>query len=262
MKRPWLAIDQHFIDDERIVELGDQFGPGAISCFIALLCLTKQAGSGGSVTVGFRSLSRKAFLADANEAKAIIEGAAELGLLEVNGDDPGGGRVRIHFPKWERYQRAPFRGNRDGTVTAPSQDRDPTKTTTKTKTTTEPNTDEQLVENPVPPSLQPLVATFNRVVDAKRARPLKLAVWAKCAEKFADRDLPLEAEKFEHYWLHGAGQNRSLRDVAGAWRNWLRNAPPAGVKPFAGNRYSATERAAELFSRGGAVDVSATEIAG
>ena len=92
----------------------------------------------------------------------------------------------------------------------------------------EPSTSEQREE--VPPSLLPLTATLNRVVEGKGARPLKIAAAIRACEKFHDRDLVREAEDFEHYWLDGMGENRELRDVAGAWRNWLRRAPKASTR--------------------------------
>lgn len=82
---------------------------------------------------------------------------------------------------------------------------------------------------PIPSSLLPLLATLNRVVDAKRAKAIKPALFVRLCERFADRDLVLEAEKFEHYYLHGAGENRKRKDVLAAWRNWLDNAPRAGA---------------------------------
>lgn len=95
MKRPWLALDQHFVDDERIVDLGDAHGAGAVTAYIALLCTAKQSGTAGTVEVGYRALARKAFLeGGAEQAERIVAAAAELGLLKVE-SNAGGGRCRI-----------------------------------------------------------------------------------------------------------------------------------------------------------------------
>ena len=132
-------MDQHFIDDERIVDFGEQFGPGAISAFVALLCTAKQAGEGGTVGVGYRSLARKAFLTDAKEAQQIVAGAVRLGLLEATEGDE---RVEVSFPRWGRYQRDPFRGDRRTTSTTPQRDSLPTGTVTRTGTETNKTADE------------------------------------------------------------------------------------------------------------------------
>jgi hypothetical protein len=82
-----------------------------------------------------------------------------------------------------------------------------------------------------------------------RGLNLNVAAAVKACEEFADRDLAREVGKFRHYYLDGDGQNRRMKDVVGAWRSWLENAPPAGpakvTKAPAKNRskYSRVERA-------------------
>jgi DNA-binding transcriptional ArsR family regulator len=83
-----------------------------------------------------------------------------------------------------------------------------------------------------------------------RARPVELAVFdavdrvaeAKgCAspddervlrlcERFADRELAVDAEEFEHYWLHGKGENGRVRDVVATLGNWLKRSPSAAAR--------------------------------
>lgn len=139
MKRPWLALDQHFVDDERIVDLGDAHGAGAVTAYIALLCTAKQSGTAGTVEVGYRALARKAFLeGGAEQAERIVAAATELGLLESR--PAGESRVEVTFPRWERYQRDPFRAHRNTTSTAPQRDCGPTETETTTKTKTKQTT--------------------------------------------------------------------------------------------------------------------------
>jgi hypothetical protein len=80
----------------------------------------------------------------------------------------------------------------------------------------------------IPDYVSSLFPRLNRVGECKEAKRLNEAAVHRHCEKFADRDFELEVEKFADYWLTGAGQNRPMRDVAGAWRNWLGTAPPMG----------------------------------
>lgn len=81
-------------------------------------------------------------------------------------------------------------------------------------------------EAQVPDFVSALLPYLNRVVEGKGSRSLSPEAVHRHCEKFGGRDFEAEVEKFADYWLTGAGQNRPLRDVAGAWRNWLRTAPP------------------------------------
>jgi DNA-binding Lrp family transcriptional regulator len=103
----------------------------------------------------------------------------------------------------------------------------------------------------IPSVLSPLVATLNRVVEGKRAKPIKLAAFLRICERFADRDLALEAEKFEHYYLHGAGENRKRKDVLAAWRNWLDSAPSALASRRGGREHPADRRIRDALDQAG-----------
>lgn len=48
---------------------------------------------------------------------------------------------------------------------------------------------------------------------------------AQMLAKRLDKPHPAAVERFEHYWLHGLGQNRQLRDVVAAYRNWIDKEP-------------------------------------
>lgn len=82
----------------------------------------------------------------------------------------------------------------------------------------------------VPVEFAPLVSSLTAVVKAKGAKPLNVDVVVRACAIFADRDLGAEEGGFVHYWTDGMGENRQLRDVAGAWRNWLKRAPTASAR--------------------------------
>lgn len=71
-----------------------------------------------------------------------------------------------------------------------------------------------------------VLTALQRVADAKGAE-LDLAGAVKQCEKFADRAHSIEAERFAEYWIEGRGENRPMRKVVFAWRNWLSTAPAA-----------------------------------
>lgn len=81
--------------------------------------------------------------------------------------------------------------------------------------------------------------------EGRWARPLREVSIAKGARlsvggsrqavaDFSDRDVVHEAEQFRWWHLEGRGQNKPLMSVTAAWRNWLRGAAPATVRPMNG----------------------------
>jgi hypothetical protein len=237
-------MSSRFTRDPKIQALGDEHGPGGPLMIAVLLGEAKVQGSGGRVEVTFRDLAHDTFI-DSTDARNAVETAARLGVLEIEQQDER--HVVARFPKWRGWQEA-FRKQRTregadggsesaegGSPSASGEKRPPTE---QDRTTT------NSVPIEVPPSLTPLVETLNRVVEGKSARPLKIRAALKACSDFADRNLGVESDKFRHYWLDGAGENRRLRDVAGAWRNWLRSAPRAG------GRSGTDARVSELVERG------------
>lgn len=273
MSGRWYSMDAEFTVNEQVEALGEEFGPGGPLVIVALMGKAAlQHQTGGRIKGTFKHLADHAYI-ERSETRKVIQRAGELGILTVEEVTDRGFEVVLNA--WQRWQDAHRKRASRAETSENVQKRpetsenvrarpEPSPTeqnkTEQNKTTTEPKTTELLVEN-LPSPLQPLVATFNRVVDEKRARPLKLDAWMRYGEKFADRDLALEAEKFEHYWLHGAGQNRVLKDVAGAWRNWLRNAPPRNIRSFASpSNGPVTKRVEELLSRSTAIESTAQEV--
>jgi hypothetical protein len=73
---------------------------------------------------------------------------------------------------------------------------------------------------------------LERVTFSRKLPSVNPNTVAKACRDFGDRDLDAESDKFAHYWIDGAGESRRLKDVGGAWRNWLRrSAAPPPSKP-------------------------------
>lgn len=168
----------------------------------------------------------------------------EIGLLESEGG--GGSRStlwRLVTPDPSLLSDAPTdRTQRPIETQRPGQ---PDAASGRTKRRREEH-QERTVEQAVPSDLLPLIATLNRVVEGKGAKPLKRGAALKACRDFADRDLAREADRFAHYWLDGAGENRTLRDVAGGWRNWLRTSPRARTLRAVGNGSAASRADADI----------------
>ena len=108
-KRPWICLDHSTIDDERIVHLADAHGPAAIAFWVALLCVAKRDGIGGTVVISYGSLARKAFLESAEQAEELLTEAAEIGLVDL---EPDKQRISVTIKRWSKYQRDPFHNER------------------------------------------------------------------------------------------------------------------------------------------------------
>lgn len=138
MKR-WFAMATQFTLDEKIEALGEELGPGGPLAVCVLLGQAKIQGAGGTVEGTFRDLAHAAFV-ERSEAKAILERADALGVLEV--EEITGRGYKAQFPKWRDWQEA-FRKQstretsadvRSGAQDAATRPPTETKTTTKTKT--------------------------------------------------------------------------------------------------------------------------------
>lgn len=77
----WWPKDAAWHRRERIVALGEEFGPGGPNVLDVLSAWAQEQRAGGDVRGGFRILAREAFV-DTDEAQRIVERAAELGALD------------------------------------------------------------------------------------------------------------------------------------------------------------------------------------
>jgi hypothetical protein len=99
----WFSMSTQFLGDPKVEQLGERHGPAGPLVIVALLGRAKVAGSNGSVTCSFRTLAHEAFT-DRQKIPAILEAAAETGLIEVESLDVSGASVR--FPAFNRWQDA------------------------------------------------------------------------------------------------------------------------------------------------------------
>lgn len=84
----WWAKDGGWYDRERVVELGEEFGPAGPLVLDWLSCQAKLQNDGpfdaptGVVKSGFRAVARGCFIADVDIVRAIVELAVEIGALD------------------------------------------------------------------------------------------------------------------------------------------------------------------------------------
>lgn len=79
----WQAQDCAWWSRERVVELGEEFGPAGPAVANWIECQAKLQNSGGLVKAGYRSIARGAFLhGGAEEARRIVHFAVSIGFLK------------------------------------------------------------------------------------------------------------------------------------------------------------------------------------
>lgn len=108
----WYAHDAAWHRRELIVELGEEHGPPALSILTALKGMAQeQRDPDGEVLTGYRTLAREAFV-DVAQARAIVEAAAEIGVLDDLSQLEDGKRFTCRVSGWRADQekgRAAFR---------------------------------------------------------------------------------------------------------------------------------------------------------
>lgn len=236
----WFAMSALIRQDPDIEVIGERFGAEGPFTFIGLLCEAALQRRGGRVEGSLRDLAHDCFIDGGREkASEILTAIGETDVIEIDALDSRSFVVQItKWHRWqERFRKAKSRADTTGHERTPpdtsgSEGTDPdapvARTRTGTSTDTETKTDSDRAA--VPTQLQPYMAMLATVIDRKGAKPLNTTAAVKACKDFGDRDLTLEADKFLHYWLDGAGENRKVKDIVGAWRNWLRNAPASKVK--------------------------------
>lgn len=78
----WRAKDAGWWRRERVVELGQEFGAAGPAALDWLESEAKAQNDAGRVRAGYRAAAHGAFLKDADEARAIIAFAVEIGALD------------------------------------------------------------------------------------------------------------------------------------------------------------------------------------
>lgn len=105
----WYNEDAAYITRELVVELGEEFGPAALAVLQVLKSSAKlQDHEGGRLFTGFTTVSRSAFVNDAQVVRSIMERAAELGIVDELTPHQDGRRFACRISGWKADQE---RGN-------------------------------------------------------------------------------------------------------------------------------------------------------
>lgn len=101
--RRWYAMDVQFLTDPKIEALGEQYGAVGPLTMVALFSAAKVQGNNGHVRNSYRIVATSVF-STPKKVKRVIEGAGELGLIEVSNLGERGFDVAL--PSWHRWQEA------------------------------------------------------------------------------------------------------------------------------------------------------------
>jgi len=84
--RPWFRLDQRFLDQDTIADLGDRFGPAGPLTIVALIAEAASAAATKAdpdVVCGrWSALARRVHI-DVPTTKAVVQGTCDVGLVEV-----------------------------------------------------------------------------------------------------------------------------------------------------------------------------------
>lgn len=122
---PWYAKDCHYLDDPKIIRLGDRFGAAGPLILDALAASSAAAGPYSGARIEYETLGRRCY-ADAETAAGVVAYAIELGLLvplRYHGEAEAHircgrwvrhGSLRRHLPQWLRERIIARDGRRCG----------------------------------------------------------------------------------------------------------------------------------------------------
>jgi hypothetical protein len=267
----WWAKDAGWWRRESVVTLGEEFGPGGPAVVDWLACEAKAQNAGGWVLTGYRSIARGCFLPDAETACHVVSRAVTLCLLDELTEPDG--RIRCRISGWSAEQERGAAAARKaaqrareaaensasaglfGSTTSkrpkplsrsvtPRPKKSPTGQDSSNTPLPPGGEKTDVVEDVLPADLPTQLyatalavhATLSRIAAAKPgARPVTLAAVGRAVQSFPDHDLVQIAGDSEHYWCHGLGQGRGMKDVVQTFRNRLRDIPavPASARPSA-----------------------------
>lgn len=97
----WFAMSTQFLTDPKVERMVDRHGNDAIAVSLALLSQAMLQESGGTVERTYGTLAKEANT-DRDTAFAVVETAAEVGFLVLDGGDDF--EFQVTFPAWSRHQ--------------------------------------------------------------------------------------------------------------------------------------------------------------
>lgn len=95
-------MSTHFLTDEKIEQLGEEYGPAGPLAIVSLLSRAKTQSEGGLVVGTYRELAFHIY-SEPTTARTILQEARKLKL--VDGELNGVG-YKLRFPAWDRWQGA------------------------------------------------------------------------------------------------------------------------------------------------------------
>src|SRR4051812_42308069 len=96
----WWPCDAAEHDRELIVEMGEEYGAAGPYLLRVMKDLAQQQRDSGRVRTGFRVLRTKCFVKSTEEARAIVEFGAQIGLLDDLDIDDDGRRFVCRISGW------------------------------------------------------------------------------------------------------------------------------------------------------------------
>jgi hypothetical protein len=251
----WWPRDAAEHERELLVELAEEFGPAAHAVAAVIKDLAQAQRDEGNVRTGFRVLAAKCHLhvgSTSEEARGlartIIERAGGIGWLDDLAIDEDGRRFSARVSGWnadqargresikKATQRArpvvPEKGDMSPSNGDMSPLVPPTIEVTEKNNTAAPAKPAtvQAVPDALPDDLPTLLyagalqahAALNRIAASRpNARPVTLAAVGRAVASFPTHDHAQIAGDVEHYWCHGIGATKPIRDVVQTYRNRL-----------------------------------------
>jgi hypothetical protein len=175
---------------------------------LVLLTLADYANRDGEAWPKRGNLIEKCRLGKSTVYKAIAELHA-LRLLDI-GERRGGECFFLPVDSLSETETSPGVPERDESSTS------------ETPIDGDPSEDPSGHTARVPQPLVDVVGAIRRVAAAKGVAAFDLTAVLELCERFGDRDVPHEATQFEVWYLRGNGENAEIRNLVGAWANWLR----------------------------------------
>lgn len=262
----WHAQDCLWWSRERVVELGEEFGPAGPAVANWLECQAKLQNSGGLVKSGYRAITRGVFLqGGVDEARSVVEFAVSIGFLKefVPASRTFVARVSAYTADQARGRDTLSKADRRAEKPPPDKSGQ-TRTCPVPVGTGEERTGEDTPSlrsdgsragapaAPAPPIdrvpddhpaelrgvVEPVHAVLSRVAAARGANAVTLRATAMAIAAFPLRPHLEAALELEHWLVEGTGQRNKVRDVVGSFRNQLRlrwqdqqGTTPAGGPP-------------------------------
>jgi hypothetical protein len=252
----WRAKDCGWSARDRVVELGEEFGPAGPMVLDWIEERAKLENDGGRLKSGFRAIQRGAFLRGGiEEAERIVRHAAEIGALDDLAVDEHGRTFTCRVSGWQADQtmgRAAFRQREKRTretsheddVTGRDESRPVTHRHVSLKTgekrteeetdslrssdssaraSTRPDEPPDDFPDDLRPMLDAVLPILTRIAAERGAAAVTVRAVARTLANYPRRPHFRAAQDLEHWLVDGTGRTVKVKDVVGFYRNQLRD---------------------------------------